>query len=72
MKDIALWFEIISAVLLIFIILFQPKSNSGMGSMAGEDSAALTTKRGGEKVIHRITIILGVVFALSAFLYHFA
>ncbi len=70
MKDIVFWVEIVSAILLIVIILLQPKTSSGMGSMAGEDSAALSTKRGGEKVIHNITILLAFAFAISAFLYH--
>ena len=70
MKDIVFWVELVSAVMLIIIILLQPKTSSGMGSMAGEDSSALTTKRGGEKVIHNITIILAFTFAISAFLYH--
>jgi len=70
MKDIVFWVELVSAVMLIIIILLQPKTSSGMGSMAGEDSSALTTKRGGEKVIHNITILLAFTFAISAFLYH--
>lgn len=70
MKDIVFWVELVSAVMLIIIILLQPKTSSGMGSMAGEDSSALTTKRGGEQVIHRITIVLAFIFAISAFLYH--
>ncbi len=71
MKDILLWVELVLAVLLAIVIILQPKSSSGMGSMAGEDSATLSTKRGGEKVLHIITIILAVLFAGVAFLYHF-
>ncbi len=69
-KDIVLWIEIITAILLIIIILLQPKTNAGMGSMAGEDSSTLTTKRGGERVIHKMTVFLAILFAVSAFLYH--
>lgn len=71
MKDILLYVELVVAVLLAIVIILQPKSTSGMGSMAGEDSAALTSKRGGEQILHIITIILAVLFAGIAFLYHF-
>lgn len=71
MKDILLWLELIIAILLAIVIILQPKSSSGMGSMAGEDSAALTSKRGGEKILHIITIVLAFIFAGIAFLYHF-
>ena len=70
-QNILLWIELVIAVLLAIVIILQPKSTSGMGSMAGEDSAALSTKRGGEQVLHIITIVLAVLFAGVAFLYHF-
>ena len=70
MKDILLWSELIVSVLLALVIIIQPKSTSGMGSMAGEDSAALTTKRGGEKVLHTITVTLAVLFAGIAFVFN--
>lgn len=71
MNTILLWAELVVSILLAIVIILQPKSSSGMGSMAGEDSAALTSKRGGEQVLHIITIILAILFAAIAFLYHF-
>jgi len=70
-QNILLWIELVIAILLAIVIILQPKSASGMGSMAGEDSATLSTKRGGEKVLHIITIILAIAFSGVAFLYHF-
>lgn len=70
MKDFLLWFILFIAVILIFIIVLQPKSSSGMGSMAGQDTDALTTKRGGEKLLHFFTIFLITLFVSSIFIYH--
>lgn len=69
MKDIILYAELIVSVLLALVILIQPKSSSGMGSMAGEDGVEVT-KRGGEKLLHTITIVLAIAFAVLAVIYH--
>lgn len=69
MKDIILYAELVVSILLALVILLQPKASSGMGSMAGEETMQ-TTKRGGEQIMHNATIVLAVIFALLAFLYH--
>ena len=56
------------SVLLIAAILLQ-QSSAGMGGAMGGDnfSAAFHTRRGSERVIFIGTIILAVLFAVSAF-----
>ena len=57
--------EIISAVLLIFVVLIQNKNVSlNLSSMSGWMAA--TSKRWAEKVLHNTTIILGAVFILNS------
>ncbi len=52
------------AVLLIIIILLQQKS-SALGSMMGQDSGdeIVQTRRGADKFLHQITIILALAFS---------
>ena len=55
--------QIVTAILLIVAVLFQP-STAGMGSFGGSDATQnFHTKRGFEKFLFIITIVLGVVFA---------
>lgn len=70
MQNILLYTELVLAVLLSLAILIQPKSNSGMGSMAGEQGEAYSTKRGAEKMLHTITVALAVLFSCVALAYH--
>jgi len=57
--------QIIVSILLIIIILLQQKG-SGLGSAFGGDSAVYRTKRGAEKTIFRLTIILSFLFLATA------
>ncbi len=71
MKEWLLWAELVLAVVLILLVILQPKSSSGMGSMAGEDTTVYSTKRGAERVLHISTIVVAILFAGVAFGYHF-
>ena len=54
-----------TATLLVMAILFQQKG-SGLSSAFGGEGNIYTTKRGLEKILFRITIVLGILFlALS-------
>ncbi|NDK08283.1 preprotein translocase subunit SecG [Candidatus Gracilibacteria bacterium] len=58
-------FEVVIALLLIFVVLIQNKSVSlNLTSMSGGMNQV--KKRGPEKVLHNATIVLGVVFVLVA------
>lgn len=57
--------QIILAVTLIGLVLLQSK-NSGAGAMFGGDSSFRTTRRGVEKTMFNLTIVVSVLFfALS-------
>ncbi len=65
MKTALYIIQIVISLLLIFTILLQQKG-SGLGMAFGGDSSVYRTKRGAEKFIFRLTIILVVLFLLSA------
>jgi preprotein translocase subunit SecG len=61
------YIQIAIAVLLIATILLQ-QTGAGLGGAFGDNfSSAFHTRRGFEKVLFNITIVLGILFALSAF-----
>lgn len=55
--------QIIICVALIGAILLQSKG-SGLGSVFGGDGSVFRTRRGAEKGLFQLTIILAVAFAL--------
>lgn len=65
MKNILYIVQIIVSVLLIVVILLQQRG-SGLGSAFGGESAVYRTKRGAEKIIFRLTIVLAVLFLVTA------
>ncbi len=50
-----------TATLLVIAILFQQKG-SGLSSAFGGEGNIYTTKRGLEKILFRVTIVLGILF----------
>ncbi len=57
--------EIVLAVLLMIIILIQQKG-SNLGAAFGGDTEFYRTKRGPEKILHIITVVLGALFLAIA------
>jgi preprotein translocase subunit SecG len=64
------YIQIILAILLIASILIQQSDASTGGAFGGADNwnAGYHTRRGFEKIIFNITIILGALFALLSLL----
>lgn len=62
------YIQLVLAVLLIAAVLLQTRGSS-VGGAFGGDNAGTTfyVRRGAEKVLFQATIVLGVLFALSAF-----
>lgn len=56
-----------SAVLLIIIVLLQTRGAS-LGAGFGSSGEIHTARRGVDKTLHQITIVLAVVFVLSIIL----
>jgi len=62
-------FQVVLSVLLIAAILLQARGSSVGGAFGGSDSGTtFYTRRGSEKVLFNATIVLGVLYALAAFL----
>jgi len=63
------YIQIALSVLLIITILLQ-QTGSGLGGAFGADnfSSGFHTRRGLERTLFYVTIVLGVLFALSALL----
>jgi len=59
--------QIIISILLIIAILLQQRG-SGLSSAFGGDSSIYRTKRGLEKSLHIFTIILAILFLVTALL----
>ena len=55
------------SVLLIGAILLQQTGAGVGGAFGGSDGGGFSTRRGVEKVLFQGTIILAILFALSAF-----
>lgn len=63
MKPVISLVQIILGVLLILVIIIQQKG-AGLGSAFGADLGFYRTKRGAEKLLFYVTIVLSVVFIL--------
>jgi preprotein translocase subunit SecG len=62
------WLQVILSVLLILSILLQRSASGVGGALGGGDTGGIHhTKRGFEKILFYITIVIAVLFALSAF-----
>jgi len=62
------YIQVVLSVILIVCVLLQQTGASLGGALGGDNfSAAYHTRRGLEKYLFYITIIVGVLFAASAF-----
>lgn len=68
MEKILIATSIISAVMLTVLILAQKTNTDAAGGMSSEDN---TTRRGMEKNIYILTIIMAIIFAVSIFVRSF-
>lgn len=59
--------QIIISILLIIVILLQQKG-TGLGAAFGGEGNIYRTKRGLEKSLHIVTIILSVLFLVTSML----
>lgn len=64
-KAIISLIQIVLAVILIALILLQAKG-TGLGSSFGGDISFYSTKRGAEKMLFILTIVVAVLFFLAS------
>lgn len=62
--------QIIVSILITFLILVQAKGN-GLSIAPGSNDFGKFEKRGAEKTLHIMTIVLGVIFVVNATIYFF-
>ncbi|MCY3804521.1 MAG: preprotein translocase subunit SecG [Candidatus Saccharibacteria bacterium] len=66
MDSILDYIVLISGILLISLILMQTRGATlGAGLGGGGESGGSSVRRGSEKTIHQITILLVVIFSVS-------
>lgn len=61
------YITIISAGIMIVLILLQTRG-AGLGAGLGGGGEVNTVRRGSDKTVHQITIIMAIIFALSLML----
>ena len=67
--DILPWIQIILSLILVAIILLQQSSAGVGGAFGGGDGGAINhTRRGFEKLLFRATIVIAILFVISAFI----
>lgn len=65
MNTVLLAAEIIIAILLIIVVVAQESKTHGMGAVSGASASTFGGKqRGVDGLLNRLTIILGIVFAV--------
>ena len=57
--------QIVLSIALILVILFQVKGG-GLGGIFGQPSSVYRTKRGVEKRLFQLTIVLAVLFIIAS------
>lgn len=65
MSAILFWVHIVVSILLILAILSQNRS-AGLSATFGGSGGFFVEKRGAEKVLHKITQVLTVLFVITS------
>jgi protein translocase SecG subunit len=62
------YIEIVLAIILVVAILLQQSGSDLGGALGGGDTSFHSTRRGFEKFLFILSIVCGILFALSALL----
>lgn len=62
------WIQIILSILLIGAVLLQQSGAGVGGAFGGAEGGGFYTRRGFEKFLFQATIVIAILFALSAFI----
>jgi preprotein translocase subunit SecG len=67
MELILPWIQIGLALILILTVILQQTGAGVGGAFGGGDGSAINrTRRGAERTLFQVTIVIGILFALSA------
>ena len=67
-ESILPYVQVVLAIFLIVAVLLQTRGSSVGGAFGGsDDSSSFYTRRGAEKTLFQATIVLSVLFVLTAF-----
>ncbi len=70
MQNFHLYFQVVVSILLAIAILLQQKS-AGLSATFGGGGSSYSSKRGFDKFLESVTIILAILFFASALAYIF-
>lgn len=70
MEKILIITQVVISILLVLIILIQNK-DGGLSAVMGGGGSFHATKRGAEKVIAHLTVLLAFLFVMNALLFVF-
>ena len=62
------YIQLFLAVILVALILIQKTDSDAGGSFGGGSDSTWHTRRGGEKFIYILTIVIAIIFVLSVIL----
>ena len=71
MENALIIVELIIGFLLIIIVLLQAKGTSASALMSRNSTATYRTRRGVEKTLYNVTIVLGITFVILSLLHPF-
>lgn len=60
------YFQLVVSILLIICIMVQNRTSGLSATFGGSGQTITTNKRGAEKVVFQATIVLAILFVLSA------
>ena len=60
------WAQIILSIILVAAIILQQTGAGVGGAMGGSDDSIHYTRRGAEKVLFYVSIVIAILFAVSA------
>lgn len=64
-SNILMIVQLVLAILLVIVVLLQQKG-SGLGSAFGGSGAVYTTRRGLDKTLYNMTIVISILFFVTA------
>lgn len=67
MNNIFDWITLISMIIMTFLILIQTRGAS-LGAGLGGGGEVHTVRRGTDKSVHQVTVIMAIIFAASLIL----